>query len=76
MELCYVPSILLFVLGIVIAVKISRAGLYWTAAPVFASPALFFAIVSFALCKKGYKKIAWFLPLGALILTSALFAGV
>jgi hypothetical protein len=46
------------------------------AGPVFASPALGLAILSYFLCKKGYKKLAWGMPLLAIIFTGLLAAGV
>lgn len=77
MELCYIPSILLFILGLSIAIFISLGGnLYWTAGPVFASPAFIFSYICFSLCKKGHKKLAWVAPLGALLFIFLLVIGV
>jgi hypothetical protein len=75
MEICY-PAILLFILGILIIIQASRAGLYWKAGPFFASPVFIFAFICYYLCKKGHKKMAWAMPLVALIFTGALLAGV
>jgi hypothetical protein len=55
MEICY-PAILLFILGILIIIQASRAGLYWKAGPFFASPVFIFAFICYYLCKKGHKK--------------------
>jgi hypothetical protein len=46
------------------------------AGPVLASPAFIFAFVSYKLCKKGYKKMAWVAPLGALLIMMLLAMGV
>ena len=70
MELCYIPSIILCFLGLLIIILSGRIGMNWRAwiaGPILASPTLFFAILSFSFCKKGYKKMAWFMPLIALI---------
>jgi hypothetical protein len=42
----------------------------------FASPVFIFAFICYYLCKKGHKKMAWAMPLIALIFTGALLAGV
>ena len=77
MELCYIPSVLLFILGLFIAIFISLGGnLYWTAGPVIASPAFIFAYISYTLCKKGHTKIAWFAPFGALLFIFLMAIGV
>ena len=77
MELCYIPSILLFILGLFIAIFISLGGnLYWAAGPVLASPALIFSFICFSLCKKGHKKLAWVAPFGALLFLFLLAIGV
>ena len=74
MEVCY-PAILLIILGLFVGIKALNSGLYWKAGPVFASPALIFAFISYFLCKKGYKKLAWFMPMWALFFTFILLAG-
>jgi hypothetical protein len=74
MELCY-PTILLLFLGLFIVFQAGK-GLHWKAGPIFASPAFIFATLSYILCQKGYKKLAWFMPLVGLIGVGALFAGV
>jgi len=74
MKICY-PAILLFILAIFIAIRLGR-GLWWGAGLVPGSIPLFFAIVSYGLCKKGYTKLAWITPLIALIMTGFLLAGI
>jgi hypothetical protein len=76
MEICY-PAILLSILGLFIAIFITLGGnLYWMAGPVLASPAFIFAFISYRLCKKGHKKMAWIAPLGALLFMMLLAMGV
>jgi len=76
MEICY-PSILLFLLGTFILISINLSGnLYWMAGPVLSSPAFIFAFISYRLCKKGHKKMAWIAPLGALLFMMLLAMGV
>ncbi len=66
MERCYIPAIILFILALVLAIQTYKV-LYWTAPIVLGSIPLSFSILSWFLCKKGYKKLAWIAPLGALI---------
>jgi hypothetical protein len=75
MEICY-PALLLVILGILTIIQASKAGLYWKAGPIFASPAFIFAFISYYLCKKGYKKMAWIAPLLAVIGTGMILAGI
>jgi len=73
MTLCY-PAIILFILSACIIIQCYNVGLYWAAGPMFALPLIVFAIISFVLCKKGYKKLAWFTPVGAVICTVMIIA--
>jgi len=73
MELCYIPSLLISILVLNIIIQLSKMG-PWTAGLIFASPAILFALLSFYLCKKGHKKMAWCMPIGALLITGAFFA--
>lgn len=60
MEICY-PAIILLIIAIIIAIKIGRTA-WWGAGIVLGSVPLFFAIISFILCKKGYRKLSWLAP--------------
>ena len=76
MELCY-PALLLLILALYLCVNIIISGkLYWTAGPVFASPPFIFAIIAYYLCKKGYNKMAWGMPLLAILFTGLLVSVV
>ena len=75
MEICY-PALLLVILGIFLIIQASKVGLYWMAGPIIASPAFIFAFISYYLCKKGHKKMAWIAPLLAVIGTGMIFAGI
>ena len=74
MNICY-PAILLFYLAVFEAIKVSRV-LWWKAGLVFGSIPLFFALVSYVLCKKGYTKLAWMTPLISLIFTGVISAAI
>ena len=73
MELCYIPAIILFILTLVLVIQTYKA-LYWTAPIVLGSIPLSFSILSFVLCKKGYKKLAWITPFGGLIILAVITA--
>ena len=73
MELCYIPAIILFIIALVLVIQTYKV-LYWTAPIVLGSVPLFFGILSFVLCKKGYKKLAWITPFGGLIILAVITA--
>lgn len=75
MERCYIPAIILFILALVLAIQAwfqisssAPAALYWTVPISFGSVPLFFGILCWVLCKKGYKKLAWITPFGGVII--------
>jgi hypothetical protein len=72
MENCY-PAILLFVSSILVYFQISRA-LWWKAGLVLGSIPFCAGLVSLLLCKKGYKKLSWMLPLLAIIIFFSIVA--
>jgi len=74
MEICY-PAILLFILAIFLAIRLGK-NLWWGAGIVFGSVPLLFAYISYILCKKGHKKMAWIAPLFAVTFTGLIIAGV
>ena len=74
MELCY-PAILLIILAIFIIIQITRT-LWWGAGLIIATPVLFSALISYILCSKGYKKMAWIAPLFGVISTGMIIAHI
>lgn len=74
MEKCY-PAIILFILAIFLAINLGRK-LWWGAGIVFGLIPLFFSLLCLSLCKKGYTKLAWIAPLGALLFLGFIMANV
>ncbi len=73
MERCYIPAIILFILNILLVIQVYDPVFYGSAL-VLGSIPLFFVIISWLLCKKGYKKLAWIAPLGSLIVLASVVA--
>ena len=67
------PAIVLFILALFVAIQTCRV-LWWGPALFLGSIPLFFVIISWFLCKKGYKKLAWIAPLGSLIVLASVVA--
>ena len=74
MTYCYAPSILLFILGIYVAIEVGK--MWWGFSLVFGSIPLMFAIIAWILCKKGYTIMAWLMLCGPFIVYGMIATGV
>ena len=73
MELCYIPSVLLFILGLYLSIYFGK--MWWGAGLIVGSIPLFFSILSFTLCKKGNTKTAWVATFGVIVGLSMIMKG-